>query len=77
MTRHPDLHVMLESRNPLALVAAIREELRRARVEREEIRRFSDEALSQQDPLGIRRVCRQWVDVDSAAEARADGERSD
>ena len=64
MTRHPGIRVNLETANPYAIVAAIREELRRARVDREEIRQFSDEALSQPDPLGIRRVCREWVELD-------------
>jgi hypothetical protein len=63
MTRHPDIRIQLESPNPYALVAAIREQLRLARVSREEIRRFSDEALTQPDPLGIQRVCREWVEV--------------
>ena len=63
MTRHPEIQVTLESDNPFALVAAVREELRRARVDREEIRRLSDEALSQPDPLGIRQVCRKWVEL--------------
>jgi hypothetical protein len=64
MTRHPDIRVHLDSRNPYAVVAAIREELRRARVDPKEIRRFSDEALSQPDPLETRRVCRRWVELD-------------
>ena len=64
MTRHPGIRVSLETANPYAIVAAIREELRRARVDRDEIRQFSDEALSQPDPLGIRRVCRKWVTLD-------------
>ena len=64
MTRHPGIRVHLETANPYAIVAAIREELRRARVDRKEIRQFSDEALSQPDPLGIRRVCREWVRLD-------------
>ena len=63
MTRHPEIQVTLHSDNPLALVAAVREELRRARVDREEIRRFSDQAMSQPDPLGIRRICREWVEL--------------
>ena len=63
MTRHPDIRVNLESHNPYALVAAVREQLRLARVSREEIRQFSDEALSQPDPLGIQRVCQEWVEV--------------
>ncbi|MDH3253475.1 MAG: hypothetical protein OEM62_00650 [Acidobacteriota bacterium] len=61
MTRHPNIRVNLASRNPYALIAAVREELRRAGVGREEIRQFSDEAFAETDPLGIQRVCRAWV----------------
>lgn len=63
MTRHPDIRVTIESHNPYALVAAIREQLRLARIDKREIRLFSDEALSQPDPLGIQRVCREWVEL--------------
>jgi len=64
MTRHPGIRVSLETANPYALVAAIREEFRRARVDREVIQRFSDEALSQEDPPEIRRICKEWVTLD-------------
>ena len=63
MTRHPDIRIQLATHNPYALVAAVREELRLARISREEIDRFTDEALSQPDPLDIRRICREWVEV--------------
>ncbi len=61
--RHPEIHVATASRNPLALVAAIREGLRRARADAEEIRRFSGEALAARDACGIRAVCRNWAVV--------------
>ena len=66
MTRFPRIQVSVRSRNPLALVAAVREEMRLADVEPETIRRFSDEALSQSDDEQILEVCGDWVDIRSA-----------
>ncbi len=63
--RYPKIHVCTRSRNPLTLVAAIREELRRARAGDEEIRRFSRQALAADEPARIREVCRSWAVVDS------------
>ena len=65
MARYPRIQVSLRSRNPLAVVAAVREEMRLAEVEPELIRRFSDEALSQRSRSQILEVCRDWVDVSS------------
>lgn len=65
MTRFPRIQVSVRSRNPLAVVAAVREQMRRAEVEPETIRRFSDEALSQQEDRRILEVCGDWVDVRS------------
>ena len=65
MTRFPRIQVNVRSRNPLAVVAAVREQMRRADVEPETIRRFSDEALSQQEDQRILAVCGDWVDVRS------------
>ena len=62
--RYPQIHVHTPSRNPLTLVAAIREELRRARAGEEEIRRFSRQALAGSEPAEIREVCRSWAVVD-------------
>ena len=62
--RYPHIHVHTRSRNPLTLVAAIREELRRARAGEDEIRRFSRQALSGSEPAEIREVCRSWAVVD-------------
>ena len=61
--RYPDIRVRTESRNPLALVAAVREELRLARVTRAEIDQFSEEALSQAQEEAIKAVCRTWVNL--------------
>lgn len=65
MTRFPRIQVSVRSRNPLAVVAAVREQMRRADVEPETIRRFSNEALSQQEDQRILEVCGDWVDVRS------------
>lgn len=65
MTRFPRIQVNVRSRNPLALVAAVREQMRRADVAPETIRRFSDEALSQRETERILEVCGDWVVVRS------------
>jgi hypothetical protein len=62
--RYPEIHVRTCSRNPLTLVAAIREELRRARAGEEEIRRFSRQALAGHGATQIREVCRSWAVVE-------------
>ena len=63
--RYPEIHVWVSSPNPLTLVAAVRCALRQARVGRDEIWRFSQEAFSRKSPRGLRQVCRRWVRVDS------------
>lgn len=63
--RYPDVEVMLHSENPLALIAAVRQALRQARVDREEIGEFSDLAFRSTDPQHRREVCRSWVSVRS------------
>lgn len=62
--RYPQIHVRTRSRNPFVLVAAIREELRRARASDEEILRFSRQALAAREPSRMREVCRSWAVVD-------------
>jgi hypothetical protein len=67
--RYPGIVIRLVSRNPLALVAAVRQELRRAGAGREEIERFSRQALAserQEDPIA---VCRQWARIAPAPPA--------
>ncbi len=65
MTRYPEIHVTVRSRNPLALVAAVRQALRRAGIESQQIRRFSSDALTSTDPAQMREICRAWVDADA------------
>ena len=63
--RYPKLFVEIESRNPLALVAAVREALRLAHVQRSEISEFSDEALSADSAKDVTEVCKEWVRLEA------------
>ncbi len=63
MVRYPQIRVRVRSRNPLAVVAAVREEMRRAGIDPGLIRRFSDEALSQPAER-ISAVCSRWVELE-------------
>ena len=65
MTRCPEIHVTVQSRNPLALVAAVRQAMRQAGIENREIRRFSAEAPTSPDPGRVPEICRSWVDATS------------
>lgn len=61
-TRYPELHVSIRSANPLALVAAIREELRLAGARRSEISRFTNEALAHPgDERHVLAVASRWI----------------
>ena len=61
---YPDVHISLRSRNRFALVSAIRYGLRRAGKPHADIERFSQEALSTQDPHRLEELCHRWVLVD-------------
>ena len=65
--RYPELRVSIRSHNPLALVAAVREELRLAGAERDDIARFTDQALARRDERHVVAVARRWVGVVEAA----------
>ena len=68
--RYPDLRVRVRSGNPLALVAATREELRLAGVGADEIRDFSDQALSTGvDRKLVQEVVAEWIGEFEAAQA--------
>ena len=70
MPRYPDLRVRVRSDNPLALVAATRAELRLAGVGPEEIRDFSDQALSTGvDRKLVQAVVAEWIGEVQAAQA--------
>lgn len=58
---YPEIHVSLRSRNRYALVSAIRYGLRQAGTSPAEIDRFSQEALSTQDPRHFEELCSHWV----------------
>jgi hypothetical protein len=64
---YPDVHISLRSRNRFALVSAIRYGLRRAGKPLDDIDRFSQEALSTQDPHRLVELCRRWVLLDQSA----------
>ena len=65
--RYPDVRVRLQSRNPFALISAVRQGLRRSHVDGSEIDRFTEEALRVEEPNRMKAVCAAWAAVDSAA----------
>lgn len=62
--RYPQIHVCLRSRNPFALISAVRQALRRSHVDDSEILRFTEEALGQDEPTRMREVCASWAAVE-------------
>jgi hypothetical protein len=69
--RYPELRVSIRSSKPLALVAGVREELRRAGAAREEIASFTEQALTPPDDPGhALEVARDWIGVVEAAVIR-------
>ncbi|HEV8579193.1 MAG TPA: hypothetical protein VGX68_08925 [Thermoanaerobaculia bacterium] len=69
---YPEIHVSLRSRNRFALVSAIRYGLRQAGTSHAEIERFSQEALSTQDPHRFEELCSHWVRMDRPPSSRID-----
>ena len=67
MPLYPEVRISLRSPNRFALVSAIRQGLRRAGTPRAEIERFSQEALTTQDPHHFEEVCSRWVRLDRSA----------
>ena len=55
--RYPQIQVTLHSRNPCALIGAVRQALREAGVDRDEIRSFSRQAFESSNEASVRRVC--------------------
>lgn len=64
MPRYPEIHVRLRSRNPFALVSAVRQGLRRFQVDSREIERFTEEALAADEPEGMTSICEAWAAID-------------
>ena len=67
---YPSVRISIRSRNPFALASAIRQGLRRAGTPPAEIQRFTQEALSAQDPNRFEEVCSEWVSLEGAAPGR-------
>jgi hypothetical protein len=57
-TRYPEIEVQVARDHRPLLIAATRQALRRARVEQNEIHRFSAQAFASDDAAT---VCREWV----------------
>ena len=64
--RYPEIQVRLHSRNPFALISAVRQGLRHFHVDGREIDRFTEEALRQKEPDRMREVCAVWAVVAEA-----------
>lgn len=69
---YPEIRVSMHSRNPFALVSAIRWGMRRAGTPPAEIERFSQEALSTQDPRRFEELCSQWVRLECGSTRNRD-----
>jgi hypothetical protein len=68
---YPELRVSTRSPNPLALVAAVREELRLAGAGDEAIERFTSQALADpRDAGSVLEVAEEWVGAVDAPIAR-------
>jgi hypothetical protein len=62
LPRYPGMRITLQSENPLAMVAAVRQGLRLAGAPADEISDFSDQALSTGvDRDLVRQVVDEWV----------------
>lgn len=72
MSRYPHLRVRLRTPNSLALVAAVRHELRRAGIDADEIEKFTAQAMEIDDPDRARAVCGEWVDAEAGRSGRSD-----
>lgn len=60
--RYPEIQITVHSRNPFALIGAVRQALRQAGVERDEIAAFSREAFDRAAAEEeIERVCNRWT----------------
>lgn len=65
--RYPEVQIRLRTRNPFALISAVRQGLRRSRVDDGEIRRFTEEAMRSEEPNQMREVCAAWAAIDPTA----------
>ncbi len=65
--RYPDVQVRLRSRNPYALVSAVRLALRQAQVDEAEVFRFTEQAFEDEEPRRMREICRNWASIRDSA----------
>lgn len=65
--RYPEVQIQLRTRNPFALVSAVRQGLRRSHVDDGEIQRFTEEAMRSEEPMRMREVCAAWAAVEPSA----------
>lgn len=61
--RYPEIQIRTVSANPLVLVAKVRQALRHAAVRQSEIDRFTEQALSDEDPDRRTEICEHWVTI--------------
>ena len=64
--RYPQVQVTLHSRNPCALIGAVRQALREAGVDRDEIRSFSRQAFASASDEQVQEICHQWARLELA-----------
>ena len=64
MPRYPKIHVCVRSHNRFVVVAAVRQEMRRAGVNRQQIERFSGQALACPSREALLEICGRWVAVE-------------
>ena len=62
--KYPQLHVRLHSRNPFAMISAVRSAMRRSCFDGSEIDRFTEEALRTEEPQQIDQICKSWARVE-------------
>ncbi len=67
LPRYPEISVSIRSPNPLALVAAVREELRLAGAEHDDISSFTDQALARPETTHVLEVTQRWIGAVDAA----------
>lgn len=59
--RYPEIQITVHSRNPFAMIGAVRQALRQAGVERDEIEEFSRQAFDRRAEEEIERICKRWA----------------
>lgn len=66
--RYPKIRVEVRSCHPLAVVGAVRQALRKARIGHSEILRFSEQALgSGAAAADLEAICAEWVRLEVAS----------